>query len=239
MPYGGSGLPREASTATRGLGRFSPHRRERPVCGFGPLLPARFIPRASLPSHSAMASPCFFVVSPNRSGRAGVRRSTSALSHHRADGGDVGGFGLGRARGGPLDSRSTSSGGQRLQAQYVGRRGGAGHGLVRRRDGNRGTAISLGPRPKLHGFCPGVPEGERYRAPARDTGACHWHLAADGAPRRGSPRIGWDASALGRATRRGRTNFTVRSSPELCVKVRGSSSMLRLGCLGDLLGLEE
>ena len=30
-----------------------------------------------------------------------------------------------------------------------------------------------------------------------------------------------------------------RSSPELCVKVRGSSSMLRLGCLGDLLGLEE
>ena len=32
---------------------------------------------------------------------------------------------------------------------------------------------------------------------------------------------------------------TVRSSPELCVKVRGSSSMLRLGCLGDLLGLEE
>ena len=31
----------------------------------------------------------------------------------------------------------------------------------------------------------------------------------------------------------------LRSSPELCVKVRGSSSMLRLGCLGDLLGLEE
>ena len=29
------------------------------------------------------------------------------------------------------------------------------------------------------------------------------------------------------------------SSPELCVKVRGSSSMLRLGCLGELLGLEE
>ena len=29
------------------------------------------------------------------------------------------------------------------------------------------------------------------------------------------------------------------SSPELCVKVRGSSSMLRLGCLGNLLGLEE
>ena len=30
-----------------------------------------------------------------------------------------------------------------------------------------------------------------------------------------------------------------RSSPELCVKERGSSSMLRLGCLGELLGLEE
>ena len=30
-----------------------------------------------------------------------------------------------------------------------------------------------------------------------------------------------------------------RSSSELCVKVRGSSSMLRSGCLGDLLGLEE
>ena len=29
------------------------------------------------------------------------------------------------------------------------------------------------------------------------------------------------------------------SSPELCVKERGSSSMLRLGCLGELLGLEE
>ena len=33
--------------------------------------------------------------------------------------------------------------------------------------------------------------------------------------------------------------YSSRSSPELCVKVRGSSSMLRLGCLGDLLGLEE
>ena len=32
---------------------------------------------------------------------------------------------------------------------------------------------------------------------------------------------------------------TRRSSPELCVKVRGSSSMLRLGCLGDLLGFEK
>ena len=30
-----------------------------------------------------------------------------------------------------------------------------------------------------------------------------------------------------------------RSSPELCVKVRGSSSMLLLGCLGDLLRFEK
>ena len=30
-----------------------------------------------------------------------------------------------------------------------------------------------------------------------------------------------------------------RSSPELCVKERGSSSMLRLGCLGDLLRFEK
>ena len=37
----------------------------------------------------------------------------------------------------------------------------------------------------------------------------------------------------------GITEQTYWSSPELCVKVRGSSSMLRLGCLGDLLGLEE
>ena len=29
------------------------------------------------------------------------------------------------------------------------------------------------------------------------------------------------------------------SSPELCVKVRGSSSMLLLGCLGDLLRFEK
>ena len=29
------------------------------------------------------------------------------------------------------------------------------------------------------------------------------------------------------------------SSPELCVKVRGSSSMLRLGCVGDLLRFEK
>ena len=33
--------------------------------------------------------------------------------------------------------------------------------------------------------------------------------------------------------------YRLGSSPELCVKVRGSSSMLRLGCLGDLLGLKE
>ena len=31
----------------------------------------------------------------------------------------------------------------------------------------------------------------------------------------------------------------LRSSPELCVKVRGSSSMLLLGCLGDLLRFEK
>ena len=33
--------------------------------------------------------------------------------------------------------------------------------------------------------------------------------------------------------------LVVRSSPELCVKVRGSSSMLLLGCLGDLLRFEK
>ena len=32
---------------------------------------------------------------------------------------------------------------------------------------------------------------------------------------------------------------TFGSSPELCVKVRGSSSMLLLGCLGDLLRFEK
>ena len=31
----------------------------------------------------------------------------------------------------------------------------------------------------------------------------------------------------------------IGSSPELCVKVRGSSSMLLLGCLGDLLRFEK
>ena len=34
-------------------------------------------------------------------------------------------------------------------------------------------------------------------------------------------------------------NQRLRSSPELCVKVRGSSSMLLLGCLGDLLRFEK
>ena len=43
----------------------------------------------------------------------------------------------------------------------------------------------------------------------------------------------------GRFGRYGYRMVTGRSSPELCVKVRGSSSMLRLGCLGDLLGLKE
>ena len=35
------------------------------------------------------------------------------------------------------------------------------------------------------------------------------------------------------------TQLVTRSSPELCVKVRGSSSMLLLGCLGDLLRFEK
>ena len=34
-------------------------------------------------------------------------------------------------------------------------------------------------------------------------------------------------------------DYMGRSSPELCVKVRGSSSMLLLGCLGDLLRFEK
>ena len=44
----------------------------------------------------------------------------------------------------------------------------------------------------------------------------------------------WGASYSGG----GDTNIK-RSSPELCVKVRGSSSMLLLGCLGDLLRFEK
>ena len=39
--------------------------------------------------------------------------------------------------------------------------------------------------------------------------------------------------------RDGLTVDSKRSSPELCVKVRGSSSMLLLGCLGDLLRFEK
>ena len=46
---------------------------------------------------------------------------------------------------------------------------------------------------------------------------------------------GFDCSANGG----GGWGRNAGSSPELCVKVRGSSSMLGLGCLGDLLGLEE
>ena len=42
---------------------------------------------------------------------------------------------------------------------------------------------------------------------------------------------------VGRGIEVGR--FTSGSSPELCVKVRGSSSMLLLGCLGDLLRFEK
>ena len=37
----------------------------------------------------------------------------------------------------------------------------------------------------------------------------------------------------------GSTPLMFGSSPELCVKVRGSSSMLLLGCLGDLLRFEK
>ena len=49
------------------------------------------------------------------------------------------------------------------------------------------------------------------------------------------PRSLW-GSAYGTT---GALSTPPRSSPELCVKVRGSSSMLRLGCLGDLLGFEK
>ena len=41
------------------------------------------------------------------------------------------------------------------------------------------------------------------------------------------------------ATPRSHPEISRRSSPELCVKVRGSSSMLLLGCLGDLLRFEK
>ena len=40
-------------------------------------------------------------------------------------------------------------------------------------------------------------------------------------------------------TLEGMVREKARSSPELCVKVRGSSSMLLLGCLGDLLRFEK
>ena len=41
------------------------------------------------------------------------------------------------------------------------------------------------------------------------------------------------------AMRDGTKEVLAGSSPELCVKVRGSSSMLLLGCLGDLLRFEK
>ena len=53
----------------------------------------------------------------------------------------------------------------------------------------------------------------------------------------GQPRTTQPGRGKWRVTR-GRSEV-IWSSPELCVKVRGSFSMLRLGCLGDLLGLEE
>ena len=62
------------------------------------------------------------------------------------------------------------------------------------------------------------------------------------------PRSGRNGPDLGsrmgarRCADRGDQHTPARSpgsSPELCVKVRGSSSMLRLGCLGDLLRFEK
>lgn len=210
MPYGGYGLHREASTATGGPGRFRPHRGERPVCGSGPFLPARVIPRVCLPSHSAMASPWLPAASPNRNRPARACRSIPTFSHHRANWSNVGSLGLGRARRGPLDSRTASSDGQRLQAPFDGRRGGTGHGLVRGRDRDRSTPFSSGPRPELRGLRPGVPEGERCRASLRDSGACDRLLAARGTRRGGGACVGRDASAHGRATRRECLPFKVR-----------------------------
>ena len=46
----------------------------------------------------------------------------------------------------------------------------------------------------------------------------------------------WEAQTGARV---GPGDAFLRSSPELCVKVRGSSSMLLLGCLGDLLRFEK
>ena len=51
-----------------------------------------------------------------------------------------------------------------------------------------------------------------------------------------APRVTPERLGSNRQFKSGRRQ---RSSPELCVKVRGSSSMLRLGCLGDLLGFEK
>ena len=47
------------------------------------------------------------------------------------------------------------------------------------------------------------------------------------------------ALTLGRIPRQRHHPRLQWSSPELCVKVRGSSSMLLLGCLGDLLRFEK
>ena len=48
-----------------------------------------------------------------------------------------------------------------------------------------------------------------------------------------------DAITRLNAALEGRYAIERGSSPELCVKVRGSSSMLLLGCLGDLLRFEK
>ena len=59
------------------------------------------------------------------------------------------------------------------------------------------------------------------------------------------PRTDWEYFEFGGDQYRLRTyglyyQYQIaRSSPELCVKVRGSSSMLLLGCLGDLLRFEK
>ena len=51
--------------------------------------------------------------------------------------------------------------------------------------------------------------------------------------------IGSDSISLASTKDIHRLTTTIGSSPELCVKVRGSSSMLLLGCLGDLLRFEK
>ena len=59
----------------------------------------------------------------------------------------------------------------------------------------------------------------------------------------GRPRIYADLKEAGERVGEKRVGRLMkqaeRSSPELCVKVRGSSSMLLLGCLGDLLRFEK